>query len=103
MDKLLEPIKWLGAAQVSNEKKLLFVEYAVLCGFQAAQRTAGVDPKSGSFVIDVGIGLKHRGTHATGAIGGWYIRRRDGTSEFLKHKPVLRKRRPLVQVAKAGL
>lgn len=102
MDKLLEPVKWYGAGQVSNEERLYFVEYAVLCGFQAAQRAAGVNPKSGAFVLDVGISLKHRGTHSTGAIGGWHIRRRNGTTEFLEHKRVVRKPRPLVQVAKAG-
>jgi len=84
---------WEPGKGISVPDRLVFLESAVLCGVQMAQRTAGITPKSPRFVVKVGLSLKRRGGRPTGKISGWYIYRKDGTCELLPHKPMARKRR----------
>jgi hypothetical protein len=41
--------------------KDILVEHAVLCGFQASQRLAGVTERSPDFVVDVRMSRRHKG------------------------------------------
>lgn len=77
-----------GEGVVSLTGKTYFVEHAVLCGFQAAQRLAGVTERSPDFVVDVRMSRKHKGKK----LAGWHIQRKDGRREFVQHDKVVRKK-----------
>jgi hypothetical protein len=76
-----------GAA-LSNFDKVNFVEQAVLCGFQNAQRMMGITELSPKFVVDIRMEKRKSGK----AIHGWFIRTADGKQQFLSHEQVIRKR-----------
>lgn len=69
------------------ETKIAFVERAVLCGFQAAQRSMGISDRSPKFVVDVRMGKTRGGKK----IAGWYIQRKDGSRGFLEYEDVVRR------------
>lgn len=75
-----------GEGAISIPDKLLFVEYAVLCGLQAGQRLA--KSKVYSPIVDVKMHRKAKGKK----LAGWFIYRKDGTNEFLEYKPVTRRK-----------
>jgi hypothetical protein len=64
-----------------------------------AQREADVGTQNPKFIVDVGISLKQRGR----TILGWWVTRKDGTQDFLEHKPVMRKKRTKARRAKAKM
>ena len=87
--------RWeLLGAPLSIHDRVRFLEDAFLCGFQTAQRVAGLSLRSPEFIVDVHIELARRQGHPTGEIRSWRIRRKNGTSDVVKFKAVCRSNKP---------
>lgn len=73
-------------------EKTNFVEQAVLCGFQMAQRMAGISEYDPKFVVDIRIERTMKLKSSTTKLLGWHIFRKDGTREYERDRGVSRKK-----------